>query len=114
MTRIKAKNLPLCKLCVFSVVVQFESTGKSNERSNSVLSAMKLVLVEWVDSFGCSSSWQDLSDCSPEPLICKSVGWLAHDGENCKVVIPHMAEDHGSVKRQGCGDMTIPTKALSP
>jgi hypothetical protein len=73
---------------------------------------MKLVLVEWVDSFGCSSNWEALGDPKPEPLICQSVGWMAYDGKDCKLIVPHMSKEHTSTPRQGCGDMTIPTKSI--
>jgi hypothetical protein len=75
-------------------------------------SAWRLVLVEWLDSFGCSPSWQELSDLKAEPLVCRSVGWLAYDGDDCKVVIPHISSEQQSTQRQGCGDMTIPTCAV--
>ena len=70
---------------------------------------MRLVLIEWLDSYGCSSVWQKLSDCDAEVMICQSVGWLLHDGDECKVVVPHVAGEAD----QGCGDMTIPSKAIS-
>ena len=41
-------------------------------------------------------------------MICQSVGWLLHDGEDCKVVVPHVAQQ----AEQGCGDMTIPTASV--
>ena len=73
---------------------------------------MRLVLVEWVDSFGCSPGWQDLSDdCEPKTMLCRSVGWLFRDGADCKVLVPHVADVPGSAK-QGCGDMAIPTQAI--
>ena len=73
---------------------------------------MRLVLIEWVDSFGCSSDWQEIGNLSPTAQSCRSVGWLAHDGDDCKVIVPHLSEPHESVKPQGCGDMTIPTCAI--
>lgn len=69
---------------------------------------MRLVYVEWLDSFGCSSSWQKLDIESCEPMVCKSVGWLLHDGPTCKVIVPHVS----GVTNEGCGDMTIPTVAV--
>jgi hypothetical protein len=73
----------------------------------------RLVYVEWADSYGCSSRWEDIENCSPDVMICRSVGWLIHDDAKCKVVVPHMNEpNHPNVKRQGCGDMTIPTAAV--
>ena len=74
---------------------------------------MRLVLIEWLDSYGCSSKWQALDNCRAKPLACRSVGWLLHDGDDCKVVVPHISdEDNEHVAAQGCGDMTIPTKAI--
>ena len=70
---------------------------------------MRLVMVEWVDSFGCSADWQELvEDSQPKPIFCKTVGWLFYDGSECKVIVPHIA-DNG---KQGCGDMTIPTNCI--
>lgn len=75
---------------------------------------MRLVLVEWVDSYGCSASWQNIADPFEEPRVmtCRSVGWLVHDGDVCKVLIPHVAEVGEGQPGQGCGDMTIPTRAV--
>ena len=75
---------------------------------------MRLVLVEWVDSFGCSAAWQDITDSVAVPLHCRSVGWLLHDTDDCKVIVPHLSEaHHPSAAPQGCGDMTIPTCAVT-
>lgn len=74
---------------------------------------MRLVLIEWLDSFGCSTEWRGLKDISPSPNKCRSVGWLIHDGEDCKVIVPHISDpDHANATQQGCGDMTIPVKAI--
>lgn len=73
---------------------------------------MKLVYMEWVDSYGCSSDWISLEDCKPKELVCKSVGWLLFDGPECKVIVPHIAEESPNTIAQGCGDMTIPTSAI--
>ncbi len=73
---------------------------------------MRLVMIEWVDSFGCSSDWAELSDdCHPKPIVCRSVGWLFRDEPACKVIVPHVAELDGAPK-QGCGDMTIATECV--
>ena len=74
---------------------------------------MRLVFIEWVDSFGCSSSWQSLEGSIPSLLKCRSVGWLLHDTEECKVIVPHISDqNHSQTSQQGCGDMTIPTRAI--
>lgn len=73
---------------------------------------MRLVFVEWEDSFGCSSRWENLDGCQPSVMLCRSVGWLLHDGDDCKVVVPHVSTPPGADGPQGCGDMTIPAKAV--
>ena len=74
------------------------------------MSVKRLVLIEWVDSFGCSADWQELDEnFQPKPIVCKSVGWLLFDGSECKVIVPHVAD---AIKQQGCGDMTIPTNCI--
>jgi hypothetical protein len=76
---------------------------------------VRLVLIEWRDSFGCSVHWEPL-DPPPDakPLLCRSVGWLVQDGLDCKVVVPHITDgDHANAPQKGCGDMAIPTVAIT-
>ena len=74
---------------------------------------MRLVLIEWLDSYGCSPHWQTLEDCHAKPLVCRSVGWLLQDDADCKVIVPHLSESSNApVPPQGCGDMTIPLAAI--
>jgi hypothetical protein len=74
---------------------------------------MRLVLVEWLDSYGCSANWQPLANANVSPMVCKSVGWLLHDDERYKVIVPHISDEtYQSSPQQGCGDMTIPTAAV--
>ena len=77
------------------------------------MSEPRLVLVEWVDSFGCPTNWTPIDQCQAELLVCRSVGWLIQDDEDCKVIVPHLsASKHANSTQQGCGDMTIPTAAV--
>ncbi len=69
-------------------------------------------LIEWLDSYGCSPTWEPVENCEPKPLICRSVGWIVHRDKRCVVIVPHLASDNGNAKRQGCGDMTIPTASI--
>lgn len=71
---------------------------------------MRLVYVEWEDSYGCSSRWQPLAGLQPEPMICRSVGWLAYRDKRHVVVIPHLTKQEPNT--DGCGDMTIPVKTI--
>ena len=71
---------------------------------------MRLVLIDWVDSYGCSSEWKHLEGAAANLMKCCSVGWLHQDAEDCKVIVPHISDNfHPNIPQQGCGDMTNPT-----
>ena len=74
---------------------------------------MRLVLVEWIDSLGCSQTWQEIKEIDPKLPICRSVGWLLHDSEECKVLIPHLIDSgYDDIPPQACGDMAIPACSI--
>lgn len=77
---------------------------------------MRLVLVEWVDSMGCAPNWTRFESplTPPRVPICRSVGWLAHNGRECKVLLPHVSDggEETSDPQHSCGDMLIPTKSI--
>ena len=71
------------------------------------------VLIEWMDSYGCSSNWQEINPAGePEMMVCRSVGWIIRKTKTCVVVVPHLSDNTHSAKQQGCGDMTIPTACI--
>ena len=71
-----------------------------------------LVLIRWVDSRRPVGDWVRLSEL-PEfaPVACASVGWLVHDGEDCKVLCPNMG-DLDQTDVQGSGLIQIPTRCV--
>lgn len=73
-----------------------------------------LLLVEWVDSYGCSPRWERIDEIEPEVIHAQSVGWLVHEDENVLVLVPHVTRPafEGS-HHQGCGDMAIPLVAIT-
>ncbi|MBV9659190.1 MAG: hypothetical protein JO295_13910 [Verrucomicrobia bacterium] len=71
------------------------------------------VFVEWEDSYGCSSSWQDIpNEGEPQTMLCQSLGWLVRRSRKCVVIVPHLAENERMGIKQGCGDMTIPAASI--
>jgi hypothetical protein len=72
-----------------------------------------LVYIEWDDSYGCSPHWSKIPKkfLPPEPIICRSVGWLVHDGDKHKVIVPHLTQP-SKKSWDGCGDMTIPAAVI--
>jgi len=74
---------------------------------------MRLVLIDWLDSYGCSSDWRHIESCNPKVLHCRSVGWILYEDADCIVIVPHLSDsEHHSAPQQACGDMTIPFKAI--
>ena len=76
-------------------------SGNDYERHGTLLD---LTLACWI-----------LSCCkqAAEPLYCQSVGWLLTENKNCKVNVPHIGgEKNGNTMMQGCGDLTIPARAI--
>ena len=74
---------------------------------------MKLVLIEWEDAHQ-GRGWQSFEQIeqAAEPLYCKSVGWLVAERDDCKVIVPHISGEKNGVVLSGCGDLTIPSKAI--
>lgn len=73
------------------------------------LENLPMVLIEWIDSFGCSTDWRDVDDIETSVMECQTVGFLLKEDKDCYVVAPHIAI--GS--RQMCGDITIPRVAIT-
>lgn len=73
-----------------------------------------IVWVKWVDSYGCGSAWEEISDIEPIPHYCYSVGYLVAESKDCIVVVPHMSPKNTNIgsEENGCGDMTIPVCAI--
>lgn len=73
---------------------------------------MRLVMVEWVDSYG-SIGWQGIRDFKSRSLVCRSVGWLIRHDSDCMAVAPHVTEEgHAEAPPQAYGVMTIPARSV--
>ena len=73
-----------------------------------------MVVIEWEDSYGCSSRWEEISgDSPPQTMLCRSVGWVTSVNEKCVVIVPHIAENSKLDVRQGIGDMAIPQRSIT-
>jgi hypothetical protein len=73
----------------------------------------RLVYIEWEDSLVGTAGWGFTEGANASVMVCRSVGWLIHDGKDCKLIVPHISESgHPDAKQQGCGDMTIPASSV--
>ena len=75
---------------------------------------MKLVKIEWVDSYGAGSAWQEIDNIQDIKHVCISVGYLAFDGKNIKIIVPHISPENKDIDStlHGCGDMAIPCRSI--
>jgi len=66
---------------------------------------MKLVLIEWIDSYSVYEQWDFLSDLEePKVIKCKSVGFVVKETKESIMIIPYISgEDEG-----GKGGICIP------
>ena len=63
-----------------------------------------LVLVEWDDAAGGHrEGWRSLESMNPEPIRCRSVGWIRHRDDKKIIVVPHVSGDG-----DGDGEIVIP------
>lgn len=66
-----------------------------------------LVLIEWEDSHHRPGWTADAAE--PEPLICRSVGWLVGSTKEAKTLAANITQEDNP---QRCGDMTIPARSI--
>ena len=79
----------------------------------SSMDGHQLVLVEWEDSAQPLPSWQWLSDCNEfEFVVCRSVGWLVHDGDEVKALAPNIGWCGADEDRQVSGLIRIPARCI--
>ncbi len=70
------------------------------------------VLIEWEDPYSGLAHWHDISELSPKPLICRSVGWIVSRANGCIVLMAHLAPPRDDGGQSGFGDVTIPRRAI--
>ena len=93
-----------------------KQTAKDSRTRKTTLSAkdslgrlLPLVVIEWLDTY-CVPRWHS-GEPEEEPLRCRSVGWLIHDGKKSKVIAASIA-DEGSNGFQRDTELTIPARAI--
>lgn len=76
---------------------------------------MKLVCVDWVDSYS-GEGWRPIEQIQSESELfpCRTIGWVVSDNKHALTLINtvggHMNEN---VVPIGCGDITIPKVAIT-
>jgi hypothetical protein len=68
----------------------------------------QLVLVEWLDSRR-GEGWVRLDELEGTVTKCRSVGWIIFKDRQSVTLAGHIGENPA----QCCGDLTIPSRAIS-
>jgi hypothetical protein len=66
------------------------------------------VYVKWVDSYGVSSGWEDISDYKADILKIESVGFVIYEDEDVIALAPNYGEETEHTPKQANGIMVIP------
>lgn len=69
---------------------------------------VKLVYVEWLDSQGVTSGWQDFSHYKPSLPVMRSCGWVVHEDKSSISLCASIGDETPTTLYQGNGIMTIP------
>lgn len=70
-------------------------------------------MIEWEDSAQPIPSWVYLSDIDEmSAVLCASVGWLIHDGNEVKVLAPNMGNLKSKDTVQVSGVIRIPARCI--
>jgi len=75
-------------------------------------SKYKVELIEWLDSFGCSSSWSEIQPIETV-LMCKSVGFVISENDKTVSLANSVAYETEDTKEQANGIMTIPKVSIN-
>ena len=73
-----------------------------------------LVLILWVDSAHVGTGWTDFEEITQgdAQLLCASVGFLARETRDAKLLVPSIADLAEPDNRQSHGAIMIPKRAI--
>lgn len=69
---------------------------------------LKIELIEWLDSQGVLSGWQDLKEFEPTMPTMKSIGFVVFENDQMVSLCGNVGDETPSTLFQGNGIMTIP------
>lgn len=70
---------------------------------------MRIEIIEWVDTFGCSSGWEFEEEMECRVVKVKSVGFVLKETEEVVVLVPHISN---AERRQVAGYINIPVRQI--
>lgn len=73
--------------------------------------SIPLVMIEWHDSAQPLPSWRWIKKLDYDVVLCQSVGWLVHDGDDVKALAPNVSSIENK-DAQASGIMRIPARSV--
>jgi len=71
---------------------------------------LKLILIEWVDSYSVYEQWDFIGHIKePEIVNCKSVGFLIKETPESILILPHISGENEA----GMGGICIPKVSIT-
>lgn len=68
----------------------------------------KILLIEWVDSYGALSGWTTTDDYEATELTCFSCGFVVYENKKVVAIAPNIADATTYTPNQANGIMVIP------
>lgn len=72
--------------------------------------AYNLVLIEWVDAFGCPAGWEFENEVEPSVTSVQSVGFILKETDEFVFLAPHVSTTKD--RQQIAGHMAVPKKQI--
>lgn len=70
------------------------------------------VHISWVDSYGVTTGWQDISEYSAEVLKIESFGRVIYEDDNVVSLAHNYADETEATPKQANGIMVIPKACI--
>jgi len=71
-----------------------------------------IVLVEWIDAFGCPPGWQFEDEAELRCTTVRSVGFLLKKNAKFLLLVPHLSSPSDNDRRQLAGHIAIPRRQV--
>ncbi len=72
----------------------------------------QILMVKWIDSYGVTARWEDLSEYKAELLTCFTVGFKIYEDEDVICVASNYSAATVGTPDQVNGVMVIPKKSI--
>lgn len=99
-----AKGKSYCKALEDVVLDVRASVAEDETPANNML------LIEWIDAFGCPTGWEFEDEVDPSVTSVQSVGFFLKETDEFVFIAPHVSTTKD--RRQLAGHMAIPKKQI--